>query len=107
MRAQARDLDAFSELTAARTDRLYDAVRLILRHDERAADAPILWRSFEQVFGNDAISRSQRRAPLRDPAGLGRHRLVQPGGADTPTAARIDRDSMALGGISMSVQRGP
>lgn len=39
VRAQAGDLEAFSELTAARTDRLYAAARLILRHDERAADA--------------------------------------------------------------------
>ena len=37
--AQAGDLDAFSTLTAGRTDRLYAAARLILRHDEHAADA--------------------------------------------------------------------
>ena len=39
VRAQAGDLEAFSELTAATTNRLYAAARLILRHDERAADA--------------------------------------------------------------------
>jgi RNA polymerase sigma-70 factor, ECF subfamily len=39
VRAQAGDLEAFSELTAAATNRLYAAARLILRHDERAADA--------------------------------------------------------------------
>ena len=38
-RAQGGDLDAFSALTAHRTDRLYAAARLILRDDERAADA--------------------------------------------------------------------
>jgi RNA polymerase sigma-70 factor (ECF subfamily) len=37
--AQRGDLDAFSELTADRTGRLYAAARLILRDDERAADA--------------------------------------------------------------------
>jgi RNA polymerase sigma-70 factor (ECF subfamily) len=39
VRAQGGDLDAFSELTADRTGRLYAAARLILRDDERAADA--------------------------------------------------------------------
>jgi RNA polymerase sigma factor (sigma-70 family) len=39
VRAQAGDLDAFSALTAGRTDRLFAAARLILRHDEGAADA--------------------------------------------------------------------
>lgn len=39
VRAQGGDVEAFSALTAARTDRLYAAARLILRHDERAADA--------------------------------------------------------------------
>lgn len=39
VRAQAGDVEAFSELTAAITNRLYGAARLILRHDERAADA--------------------------------------------------------------------
>ena len=39
VRAQGGDLDAFSALTAGRTDRLYAAARLILRHDEQAADA--------------------------------------------------------------------
>lgn len=39
VRAQGGDVDAFSALTAVRTDRLYAAARLILRHDERAADA--------------------------------------------------------------------
>ena len=39
VRAQGGDLDAFSELTAGRTGRLYAAARLILRDDERAADA--------------------------------------------------------------------
>lgn len=39
VRAQAGDLDAFSALTAGRTDRLYAASRLILRDDEQAADA--------------------------------------------------------------------
>ena len=38
-RAQQGDLDAFSALTAGRTQRLYAAARLILRDDERAADA--------------------------------------------------------------------
>ena len=37
--AQGGDLEAFSELTADRTGRLYAAARLILRDDERAADA--------------------------------------------------------------------
>jgi RNA polymerase sigma-70 factor (ECF subfamily) len=37
--AQSGDVDAFSALTAGRTDRLYAAARLILRDDERAADA--------------------------------------------------------------------
>jgi RNA polymerase sigma-70 factor (ECF subfamily) len=39
VRAQQGDLDAFSALTAGRTDRLYAVARLILRHDEQAADA--------------------------------------------------------------------
>ena len=39
VRAQGGDLDAFSALTAGRTDRLFDAARLILRDDEQAADA--------------------------------------------------------------------
>ncbi|MEO6207120.1 MAG: RNA polymerase sigma factor [Candidatus Limnocylindrales bacterium] len=39
VRAQGGDVDAFSALTAVRTDHLYAAARLILRHDERAADA--------------------------------------------------------------------
>jgi RNA polymerase sigma-70 factor (ECF subfamily) len=39
VRAQEGDLDAFSELTVGRTDRLYAAARLILRDDDRAADA--------------------------------------------------------------------
>ena len=38
-RAQEGDLEAFSGLTATRTDRLYAAARLILRDDEQAADA--------------------------------------------------------------------
>jgi RNA polymerase sigma-70 factor, ECF subfamily len=39
VRAQGGDLDAFSTLTAGRANRLYAAARLILRDDERAADA--------------------------------------------------------------------
>ena len=39
VRAQGGDLDAFSALTAGRTDRLFAVARLILRHDELAADA--------------------------------------------------------------------
>jgi RNA polymerase sigma-70 factor, ECF subfamily len=39
VRAQAGDLDAFSELTSTHTDRLYAAARLILRDGEQAADA--------------------------------------------------------------------
>src|SRR4051795_3004535 len=39
VRAQRGDLDAFSALTAGTTDRLFAAARLILRDDERAADA--------------------------------------------------------------------
>ena len=39
VRAQKGDLDAFSALTVGRTTRLYAAARLILRDDERAADA--------------------------------------------------------------------
>lgn len=39
VQARDGDLDAFSALTAARTNRLFAAARLILRHDERAADA--------------------------------------------------------------------
>jgi len=39
VRAQKGDLDAFSALTAGRTSRLYAVARLILRHDEQAADA--------------------------------------------------------------------
>ena len=39
VRAQAGDLDAFSELTSTYTDRLYAAARLILRDGEQAADA--------------------------------------------------------------------
>ena len=39
VRAQGGDLDAFSALTAGRADRLFAAARLILRHDEQAADA--------------------------------------------------------------------
>jgi RNA polymerase sigma factor (sigma-70 family) len=38
-RAQHGDVDAFSALTAGRTPRLYSVARLILRDDERAADA--------------------------------------------------------------------
>jgi RNA polymerase sigma-70 factor (ECF subfamily) len=39
VRAQGGDLDAFSALTAGRTNRLFAAARLILRDDELAADA--------------------------------------------------------------------
>ena len=39
VRAQRGDVDAFSALTAGTTDRLFGAARLILRHDEHAADA--------------------------------------------------------------------
>ncbi len=39
VRAQEGDLDAFSALTADRTDRLFAVARLILRHDDQAADA--------------------------------------------------------------------
>ena len=39
VRAQEGDLDAFSVLTASRTDRLFAAARLILRDDDQAADA--------------------------------------------------------------------
>jgi RNA polymerase sigma-70 factor (ECF subfamily) len=39
VRAQGGDINAFSTLTAGVTDRLYAAARLILRHDEAAADA--------------------------------------------------------------------
>ena len=39
VRAQRGDVDAFSALTAALTQQLYSAARLILRDDERAADA--------------------------------------------------------------------
>ena len=39
VRAQQGDLDAFSALSSARSSRLYAAARLILRDDERAADA--------------------------------------------------------------------
>ena len=39
VRAQGGDIDAFSALTAGRTTRLYATARLILRDDERAADA--------------------------------------------------------------------
>ena len=39
VRAQGGDLDAFSALTAGRTDRLFAVARLILRHDDQAADA--------------------------------------------------------------------
>jgi len=39
VQAQRGDLDAFSALTAGRTNRLHAAARLILRDDERAADA--------------------------------------------------------------------
>lgn len=39
VRAQGGDLEAFSALTAGRTSRLFAVARLILRHDELAADA--------------------------------------------------------------------
>lgn len=39
IRAQTGDLDAFSALTAGLTARLYKTARLILRNDDRAADA--------------------------------------------------------------------
>jgi RNA polymerase sigma-70 factor (ECF subfamily) len=39
VRAQGGDVEAFSALTLSRTDRLYAAARLIVRHDEQAADA--------------------------------------------------------------------
>jgi RNA polymerase sigma-70 factor (ECF subfamily) len=39
IRAQSGDIDAFSTLTAGLTDRMFAAARLILRHDEQAADA--------------------------------------------------------------------
>jgi RNA polymerase sigma-70 factor (ECF subfamily) len=39
VRAQRGDLDAFSALTAGTANRLFGAARLILRDDERAADA--------------------------------------------------------------------
>ena len=39
VQAQRGDVEAFSALTAGRTNRLYAAARLILRDDEQAADA--------------------------------------------------------------------
>ena len=39
LRAKQGDVDAFSSLTSGRTARLYAAARLILRDDDRAADA--------------------------------------------------------------------
>ncbi len=39
VRAQSGDVDAFSALTAGSMNRMYAAARLILRDDERAADA--------------------------------------------------------------------
>jgi RNA polymerase sigma-70 factor (ECF subfamily) len=39
VQARSGDVEAFSTLTAGLTDRLYAAARLILRNDERAADA--------------------------------------------------------------------
>jgi RNA polymerase sigma-70 factor (ECF subfamily) len=39
VRAQGGDITAFSTLTVGLTDRLFAAARLILRHDEQAADA--------------------------------------------------------------------
>src|SRR5258705_6047117 len=39
VRAQGGDVDAFSALTAGRTARLFAAALLIIRDDERAADA--------------------------------------------------------------------
>ena len=39
IRAREGDLDAFSSLTAVRTNRLFAAARLILRDDDLAADA--------------------------------------------------------------------
>jgi RNA polymerase sigma-70 factor (ECF subfamily) len=39
VRAQEGDVAAFSALTAGRSTRMYAAARLILRHDEQAADA--------------------------------------------------------------------
>ena len=39
VRAREGDLDAFSSLTAGRTDRLYAAARLVLRDEDQAADA--------------------------------------------------------------------
>lgn len=39
VRAQRGDVDAFSALTVGRTGRLYATARLILRDDDRAADA--------------------------------------------------------------------
>ncbi len=39
IRAQTGDIDAFSALTAGLTTRLYGTARLILRDDDRAADA--------------------------------------------------------------------
>lgn len=43
--AQAGDVDAYSALTARSTDRLYAAARLILRNDDRAAEATTLVNS--------------------------------------------------------------
>jgi len=59
VRAQAGDLEAFSALTAGRTDRMYAAARLILRDDEQAADSvqDALLQAWRDVRGLRDVTR--------------------------------------------------
>jgi RNA polymerase sigma-70 factor (ECF subfamily) len=70
VRAQGGDVDAFSALTAGVTSRLYAAARLILRHDELAADAVqdallLAWRDLRGLRDPDRFDAWLHRLLVR------------------------------------------
>jgi RNA polymerase sigma factor (sigma-70 family) len=69
-RAQRGDVDAFSALTAGLTSRMYSAARLILRHDELAADAVqdallLAWRDLRGLRDPDRFEAWLHRLLVR------------------------------------------
>jgi RNA polymerase sigma-70 factor (ECF subfamily) len=70
VRAQSGDVDAFSALTAGLVSRLYAAARLILRHDENAADAVqdallLAWRDLRGLRDPDRFDAWLHRLLVR------------------------------------------
>ena len=119
-RAQGGDLDAYSTLTATHTDRLYAAARLILRDQDRAADAvqDTLLRAWVDLRGlrdPDRFDAWLRRILVRTCyAAAGRHRsrqvaeLHMAGRTETVTTdsqlALSTRDQLERGFAHLSVE---